>query len=79
MLRSPEDAEDAPQEALIRIMTRIDSYRGEAAFTTWVAANLVLSVSPDRSCSRPATARLFLRGWCSSVLTAPGYRAGGSH
>src|SRR5436190_24371770 len=42
MLWHPEDAEDATQEALIRIMTRISSYRGEAAVRTWayrVAAN----------------------------------------
>ena len=36
MLWHPQDAEDATQEALIRIMTRINSYRGEAAFRTWV-------------------------------------------
>jgi len=42
MLWHPEDAEDATQEALIRIMTRISSYRGEASLRTWayrVAAN----------------------------------------
>ena len=34
MLWHPADAEDATQEALIRITTRIGSYRGEAAFRT---------------------------------------------
>jgi RNA polymerase sigma factor (sigma-70 family) len=51
MLWSPEDAEDAAQEALIRIMTRIGSYRGEAAFTTWayrVAANHILGFRKSR-------------------------------
>jgi len=46
MLWHPEDAEDAAQEALIKIMTRISSYRGEAAFATWayrVAANHILN------------------------------------
>ena len=46
MLWHPEDAEDAAQEALIKIMTRIWSYRGEAAFATWayrVAANHILN------------------------------------
>ncbi len=46
MLWHPEDAEDAAQEALIKIMTRIGSYRGEAAFATWayrVAANHILN------------------------------------
>jgi RNA polymerase sigma factor (sigma-70 family) len=51
MLWHPEDAEDATQEALIRIMTRIGSYRGEAAFGTWayrVAANHILNWRQSR-------------------------------
>lgn len=51
MLWHPQDAEDAAQEALIRIMTRIGSYRGEAAFGTWayrVAANHILGVRKSR-------------------------------
>lgn len=46
MLWHPHDAEDATQEALVRIMTRIGSYRGEAAVRTWayrVAANHILN------------------------------------
>ena len=30
------DAEDATQEIMIRVLTRLSTYRGEAAFTTWV-------------------------------------------
>ncbi len=51
MLWHPQDAEDAMQEALIRIMTRISSYRGEAAFGTWayrVAANHILNWRASR-------------------------------
>src|SRR5260370_20479438 len=51
MLWNPEDAEDAVQEALIRIMTRIGSYRGEAAFATWayrVAASHIVSFRKSR-------------------------------
>lgn len=51
MLWHPEDAEDAAQEALIRIMTRIGSYRGEAAFATWafrVAANHIINFRKSR-------------------------------
>ena len=51
MLWHPQDAEDATQEALIRIMTRISSYRGEAAFATWayrVAANHILNWRKSR-------------------------------
>ena len=46
MLWHPEDAEDATQEALVKIVTRVGSYRGEAAFRTWayrVAANHILN------------------------------------
>lgn len=51
MLWYPQDAEDAAQEALIRIVTRIGSYRGEAAFGTWayrVAANHILNFRKSR-------------------------------
>ena len=51
MLWHPDDAEDATQEALIRIITRIDSYRGEAAFRTWVyrvAANHITNWRQSR-------------------------------
>lgn len=45
MTACPQDAEDATQEILIKVMTRLESYRGEAAVTTWVyrvAANHLL-------------------------------------
>jgi RNA polymerase sigma factor (sigma-70 family) len=51
MLWEREEACDATQEALIRIMTRVGSYRGEAAFGTWayrVAANHILSWRKSR-------------------------------
>jgi RNA polymerase sigma factor (sigma-70 family) len=51
MLWHPHDAEDATQEALIRIVTRIGSYRGEAAFRTWayrVAANHIINWRQSR-------------------------------
>jgi RNA polymerase sigma factor (sigma-70 family) len=46
MLRQPQDAEDATQEILVRVMTNLASFRGEAAFSTWayrVAANHLLT------------------------------------
>ena len=46
MLWHPEDAQDATQEALVKIVTGVASYRGEAAFATWayrVAANHILN------------------------------------
>jgi len=36
MLYYPDDAEDATQEILVKIVTHLDSFRGESAFSTWV-------------------------------------------
>jgi RNA polymerase sigma factor (sigma-70 family) len=36
MTARPPDAEDATQEILIKVITRLSTFRGEAAFTTWV-------------------------------------------
>jgi RNA polymerase sigma factor (sigma-70 family) len=51
MLWNPEDANDATQEILVRIVTRLATFRGESAFTTWVyrvAANHLLTVRKSR-------------------------------
>jgi RNA polymerase sigma-70 factor (ECF subfamily) len=36
ILRDPEDASDAAQEALEKVCSRIGQYRGEARFSTWL-------------------------------------------
>ena len=36
MTASPADAEDAMQEILIKVITRLAMFRGDAAFSTWV-------------------------------------------
>jgi len=36
MLYYPADAEDATQEILIKVITHLDSFRGESLFTSWV-------------------------------------------
>jgi RNA polymerase sigma factor (sigma-70 family) len=62
MLWHRDDAEDATQEALIRIMTRISAYRGEAAFRTWayrVAANHILNWRKSRAEQANLTFRRF--------------------
>src|SRR5262245_5693152 len=46
MLGNPADAADATQEILLRILTHLGTFRGEAAFPTWVhriAANHLLT------------------------------------
>jgi len=52
MLSNPADAEDAAQEILIKVVTRLSSFRGESAFTTWVhriAANHLVDARAERN------------------------------
>ncbi len=47
MTGRPADAEDAVQEILVRVLTRLSTWRGEAALTTWayrVGANYLISL-----------------------------------
>ena len=51
MLWHPSDAEDATQEILIKIITHLDSFRGESAFKTWVyriASNHLITTNKCR-------------------------------
>jgi RNA polymerase sigma-70 factor (ECF subfamily) len=36
LLRDPEDARDAAQEALVKLCVRLRQFRGEAQFSTWL-------------------------------------------
>ena len=36
LLSDPQDAEDASQESLAKLCTRIDQFRGASRFTTWL-------------------------------------------
>jgi len=51
MLWHPEDARDATQEILLRVVTHLSSYRHESAFMTWVyrlATNALLNFRKSR-------------------------------
>ncbi|TCO55947.1 RNA polymerase sigma factor [Actinocrispum wychmicini] len=51
MTGRPVDAEDAAQEILIRVMTRLASFRGEAALVTWayrIAVNHLVNLRRHR-------------------------------
>lgn len=51
MLVNPEDASEATQEILILVVTKLSTYRGESAFSTWVyrvAVNYLLSAKKIR-------------------------------
>lgn len=52
MLWHPQDAADATQEILIKIITHLGSFRGESAFRTWcyrVASNHLLTIRASRA------------------------------
>src|SRR5262245_53497259 len=51
MLWHPEDAEDATQEILVRVITHLGDFRKESAFSTWVyriACNYLLTAKKSR-------------------------------
>jgi RNA polymerase sigma-70 factor (ECF subfamily) len=55
VLRDPEDARDAAQEALVKLVRRIGQYRGEAAFSTWLhrlVVNTCKDVAQERFAKR---------------------------
>ncbi|HEV8530261.1 MAG TPA: RNA polymerase sigma factor, partial [Methylomirabilota bacterium] len=62
MLWHPEDARDAAQEILIRIVTRLSTFRGASSFSTWayrVAANYLLTARKSRLEERSYTFQRF--------------------
>jgi RNA polymerase sigma factor (sigma-70 family) len=51
MLFHPEDAEDATQEVLVKVVTRLSSFEGRSTFRTWlyrIVANHLLNVKRGR-------------------------------
>ncbi|NOZ31710.1 MAG: RNA polymerase sigma factor [Alphaproteobacteria bacterium] len=62
MLQNHEDAEDATQEALIRVATKLDRFRGDAKFSTWaftIATRCVLDFANGRARRANLTAKEF--------------------
>jgi RNA polymerase sigma-70 factor (ECF subfamily) len=53
LLRDPEDARDASQEALAKLVVRIRQFRGEAQFSTWLH-RLVVNTCKDFAQARAA-------------------------
>jgi RNA polymerase sigma-70 factor, ECF subfamily len=46
VLRDPEDARDAAQESLVKLVRRVGQYRGQAQFSTWLH-RLVVNTCKD--------------------------------
>jgi RNA polymerase sigma-70 factor (ECF subfamily) len=51
LLRDPEDARDASQDALAKLVVRIRQFRGESAFSTWLH-RLVVNTCKDYAQAR---------------------------
>jgi RNA polymerase sigma factor (sigma-70 family) len=52
MLFHPQDAEDATQEILVKVMTRLSSFEGQSSFRTWlyrIVVNHALNVKRGRA------------------------------
>jgi RNA polymerase sigma factor (sigma-70 family) len=52
MLYLPQDAQDATQEVLVKLVTRLSTFEGRSAFRTWlyrIAVNHVLNVKRSRA------------------------------
>src|SRR5258708_24512874 len=48
MVFRPQDAEEVTQEVLIKVITKLSTFKGESAFRTWlyrIAANHVLNIN----------------------------------
>jgi len=56
VLRDPEDARDAAQESLVKLVQRIGQFRGQSQFSTWLH-RLVVNTCKDVAQSRWAADR----------------------
>ncbi len=56
VLRDPDDASDASQEALLKLMQRVHQFRGESLFSTWLH-RLVVNTCKDVAQARWAAER----------------------
>lgn len=62
MLHDREDAEDATQESLVRIVTRLAQFRGESKFSTWafrIAVRRILDFREQRAAAARTTFTAF--------------------
>lgn len=62
MLGTVQDAQDASQEILLKVMTHLSSYRGESAFSTWtfrIAANHLQSYRRSMFSQRPLSFEVY--------------------
>lgn len=78
MLADPDAAQDATQEILIRVVTKLSTYRGDSSFETWtyrVATNYLLTarkiIASDRGLSFQMFSDDLLNGLADEKTAAP--------
>lgn len=78
MTARPSDADDAAQEILIKVITRLSTFRGDAAFSTWVHRCVAVNHLLDQATSVERLEMTFdlfaddlLDGLAASPSTAP--------
>ena len=80
LLKNVPDAEDATQEILVKVMTRLATFKGQSAFTTWVfrvAANHLQSYRKHLFAQHPLSLRNTARTLPAAAnRTCPTFRAG---
>ena len=76
LLRDPEDARDAAQEALAKVVVRLPQFRGDSQFSTWLHR---LVVNTCRDAAERRTARVtepladdLSTGWTDDPVRAAG-------
>lgn len=70
----PDHAADGTQEVLLQVVTRLDRFRGESAFTTWVyrvATNKFLSMTRSRAERAVTGVEAFERELAATPAEAP--------
>lgn len=70
MLGDADDARDASQEVLVRVVTKLGSFRGESRFRTWVYGVAANSLLNARRARRPETTFDELGQQLEAALTA---------
>ena len=75
LLSDPEDARDAAQEALAKLCTRINQFRGESQFSTWLHRLTANACSDVGSRQRARACEPLLEDRRPSTEADPAYEA----
>ncbi len=74
MLAHPQDAQDASQEILILVVTKLSTFKGDSAFSTWVyrvATNYLLSARKKLDRFAGMTFEIFAQDLASGLVSDP--------